>query len=189
MKNQIKLACCFVSLICTFALVSSVVYAGSGSPQADPCYGPPCGLAVQGDAGGTKLSGAITVSFTNLRCATGNPMDCVSSGNDLADGFAILQLKKSGGNYDAKGSSVNIETFNSDLGPVTFATPFDVQFAATETFRCDVIETFFDESCLTSDLEITLKELGVYDETDPDPNNGDFSVMTEIVIAVKARNE
>lgn len=186
MKKCIRIGSISLTLICGVILAANVAQAGSGSPSRPISGEAPYGLSLHGEAKGTKLSGNIVVAFEDLRCENPGSAYCYQNGPDLAIASATLQLKKSGGNFDAKGSFVKVKLLNAPLGEVYFDDPFEVQAAAITAFTCDILQEFFDVAdgeCGSSGLEVVLKDLGEFYATEPD-SLGNFTVMAELVLAV-----
>ncbi len=176
------IGCISLTLVAWFAAVSA--HAGCGSPSQPPGT-PPYGLAIHGDAGGTKLTGSITVSFSNLHCSVPGSDACTYGGPDLAYATASIQLKKSGGNSDASGSSDKIKTLSAVLGDVLYNDAAAVQDRAMAAFRCPILKEFFgvsSDECDASALQIYLKEISSFDIGD---NATGFSAMASLVLAVK----
>ena len=142
-----------IGLMVLFAVmtVSTVSFAGSGSPEA-PAGSPPYGVVMHGDAKGVKLYGAISVEYTGYNSSI--------SGSYADNGRAVLQLRT------AKGSLT--KTFVADVANL----PYDpnAQVAALiAAFKEAILNEFFGGN---QDLNIVLVSLGEYQITPitADPN-------------------
>jgi hypothetical protein len=141
-------------------------------------------MAIHGDAGGTKLTGTITVLFNNLHCSDPTYNACRYDGPDLATATATVQLKKSGGNFDASGSFDKVKTLSTVMYDVPFNDAATVQNMATAAFRCQILQEFFNvdpSQCDASPLAIYLKDISSFDVGN---NASGFSAMASLVLAV-----
>lgn len=178
-----------------FVLIGSLLsgapaYAKFSSSPAQPPGEPPYGMNVQGDAGGTKLSGVIEISFSGLHCSTAEI--CSLGGPDRAWAKATLRLKKDN----------EIHAFYVDLGEVAYDDIPEIQALAMEEFRGPILEAFFGQGS-SSTLQLYLKEItqfsigtivnnsaapGTY-ITDPGDTTQqkivEFSSVADLVVAVK----
>jgi hypothetical protein len=150
--------------------LASMVFAKSESPPGEP----PFGLAVQGDAKGTKLSGALFAEFH----------DCIDNPN--SDGLQIcaarfvLRLRRTNAN--------DFGVFYGDTGGVRTIEPANAgaaQQAIINLMSPQVIGAFFGGN---SSLQIKLKSVTEFGElgvsfTDLTPGGSQF-VLTDLQVAV-----
>jgi len=159
---------CLVMLM-SATILSSISFAGTGSPEQPPGE-PPYGVAIQSDAAGAKLYGTITIEYRSL---TGNCFDST----------IVLRLRKG---HDLK-------TFVAS-GCLAFADPGLQQQAITMLMKDQILNYFFNGD---TSLDIKLISLGEYvlvpvpaTQTCPHPEDPantchDEFMMADITIAVK----
>jgi hypothetical protein len=149
--------------------VTTLVFAKSEQPPGEP----PFGLAVQGDAKGTKLTGALFAEFYNCDGGTG-----------LCAARIILRLRRS--------NATEFDIFFAQASGLDPANPGATQQDIIELMGPQVIDRFFgnNDGNVTNDptnLAIKLKnvtefgELGVATLLTP---TGSQFVLTDLVIAV-----
>jgi len=162
MKHTIK-------MLAIGLFLASLVFAKSEQPPGQP----PFGLAVQGDAKGTKLSGALFAEFHDCNLTTG-----------LCEARVVLRLRK--------GNSSDFDTFYDDTTGIDPANPGAAQQAIITLLAPQVIDRFFgnNNGIFTDDptnLQIKLKsvtEFGELGVSSTDLTAGSQFVLTDVVIAV-----
>ena len=145
--------------------VASMVFAKSEVPPGEP----PFGLAVQGDAKGTKLSGVLFAEFHDCDFDTG-----------LCQARIVLRLRK--------GSTTEFATFYGDTGgsaSIDPANPGAAQQAIIDLMSHKVLIHFFGGNF---SLQIKLKSVTEFGElhaltTDLTPGGSQF-IVTDLQIAV-----
>jgi hypothetical protein len=154
MKNTVKITLAGLFL-------ATLVFAKSEQPPGAP----PFGLAVQGDAKGTKLTGALFAEFYNCDANTG---EC--------DARVVLRLRKS--------NTSDFDIFFAEASGLDPANPGATQQAIIDLMEADVIARFFGNN---ANLGIKLKSVTEFGEvgatTQLTPLGSQF-VLTDLVIAV-----
>lgn len=167
-----------LSLVIVSILTVSAAFAGS---PAQPPGAPPYGMAVRGDAGGTKLTGVIEVSFSNLHCSAPGSFACDNAGPDLASAKSVIRLSK---------GTNSVKAFYVDLGTVPYTDVQYIQNLALAKFRAPILEYFFGvQQGTQSFLQIYLKSISSMSiGTIPDPVNPastlEFSAVADLVLAI-----
>jgi hypothetical protein len=169
MTNKIK-------VLAIGLFLASMVFAKSEQQPGEP----PFGMAVQGDAKGTKLSGALFAEFHN----------CIPDGNVppriLCQARIVLRLRK--------GSTNEFATFYGDTGGLA-SIPLENVAAAQQLvinlMAPQVIDHFFGNAnfIYTDDPSLTIKlksvtEYGFIDGTATDLTDNSQIVLTDLQIAV-----
>jgi len=147
---------------------AAFVFAKSEQPPGQP----PFGLAVQGDAKGTKLSGALFVEFHH----------CDNTGECQAR--VVLRLRKANTN--------DFDTFYDDTTGIDPANPGVAQQEIIDLMAPQVIDRFFgnNNGNVTddrTDLQIKLKSVSEFGELgvgQTDLTSDSQVVLTDLVIAV-----
>lgn len=173
MTNKIK-------VLAIGLFLASMVFAKSEQPPGEP----PFGLAVQGDAKGMKLSGALFAEFHH----------CIPSGNVplrlLCQARIVLRLRKG----TAQGVTPDFDIFYGDTGGLA-SMPVD-NVAATQQLIINlmapqVIDRFFgnhnyiytDDPVLTVKLK-SVTEYGFIPGTATDLTNDSQIILTDLQVAV-----
>ena len=171
MTNKIK-------VVAIGLFLASMVFAKSEQPPGEP----PFGLAVQGDAKGTKLSGALFAEFHH----------CIPDVNlrPLCQARIVLRLRKG----TAQGVTPDFDIFYGDTGGLA-SMPLD-NVAATQQLIINlmapqVIDHFFGNAnfIYTDDPSLTIKlksvtEYGFIPGTATDLTNASQIVLTDLQVAV-----
>jgi hypothetical protein len=155
-----------ISVVVVFVvtLLSPMAFAATAKEQ--PTGEPPFGVAIQSDAQGTKLNGAVLIEYYNFRQVDGQL---------LADARIVLRLRK---------GSV-FKTFFGEETDIDTNDPAGNQQTITETMYLQIINEFFEGD---TSLEITLKSLEEFGDVDAytalTPGGSSF-VLSDLIIAVK----
>jgi hypothetical protein len=162
MKSLLKLKSILLIVLASGALV----FAGGGL-ECDSCGEPPRGIGIDGNATGTKLTGAITIEFYNI--VTTGP----NAGN--ADARLVLRLRK--------GKTVAVFF---GVTPVTdFTNPLAVQTAIINTMTPAVLDEFFNGANLTIKVK-SMEEFGELDTLGPtDLTLRSIFVLSNVELAVQ----
>jgi len=159
--------------------LASMVFAKSEQPPGEP----PFGMAVQGDAKGTKLSGALFAEFHHCNVVVVNETPRL-----FCQARIVLRLRK--------GTTTAFQMFYGDTGGLASMNPDNVgatQQAIINLMAPQVIDRFFgnNNDIFTDDPAMTIKlktvtefgELGV-SPTDLTPAPGSQFILTDLQIAV-----
>lgn len=121
---------------------------------------PPYGVAMQSDAQGIKLNGALFIEFYNFR---------YDGPKLIADARSVLRLRK----------GTSLGTFYTTITGLDFNNPVAVQSALTTSFKTDILQRFFNGDL---SLGIIMKTLDEYGEVSAGTSH---FVLADIVVTVK----
>ncbi|MHB8709811.1 MAG: hypothetical protein ACYC9I_13120 [Desulfuromonadales bacterium] len=180
-RHKLCFAVALFVTLSALAFASSALAVGCGGSPAKDALTKPYGLKVEGDAAGTKLSGVIEVSFSNVRCSLTD--GCGTKIYNLADAKVALRLSR---------GENNTEAFYANLGSV----PYDiagpdvaaVQTAAVAALRPYILNKFFGAPMDPSpDVMIYLKDISPFSFATLDGSNfpnAEFAAIADLTIAV-----
>ena len=158
-------------------LLGVLVLAKVFAKQEQPPGEPPFGVAVQGDAPGTKLNGAFFGEFYN----------CVgpdANGHFSCKGRFVLRLRK--------GDTKDLEMFYAAATGIDPSSPAEAQQVIADLLEPQIIDRFFgnDNGIFTDDplLDVKVKsvtEWGAESIAPTDLTSASQFVLAEVQLAVK----
>lgn len=158
-------------------LLGILILAKVFAKQEQPPGEPPFGVAIQSDAKGTKLNGALFGEF----------YDCVgpdTNGHFSCNGRFVLRLRK--------GDTKDLDTFYAATSGIDPSSPHDAQQVIAALLEPQIIDRFFgnNNGIFTDDPLLTVKvksvtEWGSESIAPTDLTSGSQFVLAEVQLAVK----
>ncbi len=166
MKHCMKIFGVGLTVFLAVMSLSAVSFAGSGSPEVSS-GAPPYGIAMQGDAKGTKLYGTISIEYIGF---TSDTAVCPSA-SCAENSKVVLQLQTANANL--------INTFYQNIPYL----PLDAAAQATallSAFKSQILQTFFGGDQSLNIVLVSLGEFQLVPSANTDPNY----MMASLTLAV-----
>jgi hypothetical protein len=159
-------------LLLVLLLFGALVFAKQEQPPGEP----PFGVAVQSDAKGTKLNGALFAEFYS--CS-----DPDVNGHVSCNGRFVLRLRK--------GNTKDLETFYAQISGIDPSDPHAAQGVIADLMEPQIIDRFFgnNNDIFTDDPLLTVKvksvtEFGAEAVAPTDLTTTSQFVLTDLQLAV-----